>query len=117
MKTLPPPPVPQKLREMLKDYPQYLDELQGTLNRLVENPKQGVPVFDQAIWRLEAVLSSFISEARDELRAAESSGDPDLVRKAEEKETLMQHARSSNRGMSDLNELWAYIEAHKDMLS
>ncbi len=110
MKTLPPPPVPQKLREMLKDYPQYLDELQGALNRLVENPKQGVPVFDQAIWRLEAVLSSFISEARDELKVAESAGDPEIIRKAEEKVRLMLHASQLRR----LHELKDYFDENKE---
>ncbi|WP_226977819.1 hypothetical protein [Xanthomonas sp. LMG 12461] len=110
MKTLPPPPVPQKLREMLKDYPQYLDELQGALNRLVENPKQGVPVFDQAIWRLEAVLTSFISEARDELKVAESAGDPEIIRKAEEKVRLMLHASQLRR----LHELKDYFDENKE---
>ncbi|KAB7766953.1 hypothetical protein CEK68_08905 [Xanthomonas sp. LMG 12461] len=95
---------------MLKDYPQYLDELQGALNRLVENPKQGVPVFDQAIWRLEAVLTSFISEARDELKVAESAGDPEIIRKAEEKVRLMLHASQLRR----LHELKDYFDENKE---
>ncbi|WP_226977820.1 MULTISPECIES: hypothetical protein [Xanthomonas] len=117
MKTLPPPPVPQKLREMLKDYPQYLDELQRTLNDVVAKPLHGTPLFEQAIWSLEGALSSFISEARDELKVAQSSSDPEAIRKAEAKVSLMLHARFSNGGMSDLNEILAYFQAHKEILS
>jgi hypothetical protein len=36
MPSLPSPPVPQRLREMLKDYPEHVERLQEALNRLLE---------------------------------------------------------------------------------
>jgi hypothetical protein len=107
MNNLPHPPVPQKLREMLKDYPEYVDELQQALNRLIAAPMHGTPLFEQAIWVLEAALESFISEARDELKIAQANGAPDEVERAKAKELLMLHA-SGLRGLHDLH---AYIKA------
>ncbi|UKE76934.1 hypothetical protein [Xanthomonas graminis] len=91
MNNLPRPPVPQKLREMLKDYPQYLDELQRTLNELFAKPLHGTPLFEQAIWGLEAALESFVSDARDDLDKAKAIGALEAVRSAEEKLRLMRH--------------------------
>ncbi|MCD0251046.1 hypothetical protein JWH08_15265, partial [Xanthomonas campestris pv. campestris] len=44
------------------------------------------------------------------------SGATNAVKMAEEKERLTRHARSRNRGMSDLDQLWNYIETHKESL-
>lgn len=66
---------------------------------------------------LEDEISSFISEAREELEAAYADGDPDAIKTAEDKERATRHARSRNRGMSDLNEIWSYIEAHKEFFA
>ncbi|MFA0949373.1 hypothetical protein, partial [Xanthomonas fragariae] len=115
-KPIPPPSVPQKIREILKEYPDYIQRLQCALGRYAKNPDLLMP-FDAAIWILEAHLESFISEAREELRVAQTDGAPSAIIKAEEKERAMRHARSRNRGMSDLNELWHYIEAHKESLT
>ncbi|WP_369943007.1 hypothetical protein [Xanthomonas medicagonis] len=116
MNTLPLPPVPQKVRNILKEYPEKIQKLQDILSGYFKNPNPVMP-FDGAVWILEDALASFISEARYELKVAESSGDPEVIRRAEEKEKVMHYARSGNRGMSDLNELLEYIEAHKEMLS
>ncbi|ENZ93830.1 hypothetical protein [Xanthomonas fragariae] len=115
-KPIPPPPVPQKLREILKDYPELIERIQQQLNNVMQRPSKVPPIFEWAIWMLEDELSSFISEAREELRVAQTDGAPSAIIKAEEKERATRHARSRNRGMSDLNELWHYIEAHKESL-
>lgn len=111
--SLPPPPVPAKLREMLKDYPGHIERLQEVLIRSVYRSRQ-LPLmpFDDAISALEGRLETFIFEARHELRVAEMSGDALLIAKAKEKERLMEFSRSSNIGMADLDELWEYIKAN-----
>ncbi|PPV08960.1 hypothetical protein XBLMG947_0595 [Xanthomonas bromi] len=113
---LPPVPVPQKLREILNEYPEYIQRLQCALDRYARNPDSLMP-FDAAIWILEAHLDSFLSEAREELERAQASGDANAVKMAEEKERSTRHARSRNRGMSDLDQLWNYIETHKESLT
>lgn len=114
MPTLPPPPVPQQLREMLKDYPEHIDRLQQSLNRLVAKPRHGIGLFEQAIWVLEGDLESFMDEARAELVAAEAGGDDQAIVRAEAKERLMFRARSSNGGMRNLQELRLYFDTHRE---
>ena len=118
MSNLPPAPVPQKLREMLKDYPEHIADIQLSLNRLIEKPLHGIPPFEEAVWLLEDALSAFISEARAELQAAEASGDAQAIAGAKAKELLMFRARSGSAGggMLDLNELEAYFDVHEEAL-
>lgn len=111
MPTLPPPPVPQQLREMLKDYPEHIDRLQQSLNRLVVKPRHGIGLFEQAIWVLEGELESFMDEAEDELEAAEASGDVQAIQKAKETDFVMGCTRMNMGGMPDL---MAYFDAHKE---
>jgi len=111
MPTLPPPPVPQRLREILKDYPQHLQVLQNDLNQVIAKPFQGTPIFEQAIWALEDALGGFIDEARDELQAAEVSGDAEAIAKAEKKDFAVGYARMNMGGMSDLGD---YFDLHRD---
>jgi hypothetical protein len=70
---------------MLKDYPEHIQELQRSLNRVVAKPFLATPLFEQAIWALEGTLESFIDEARSELQAAEAAGDEEAIAKAAEK--------------------------------
>lgn len=109
---LPPPPVPAKLREMLKDHPRHIEELQKALNS-VNGRMKSVPPFEAAVWALEDCLSGFISEARAELAAAEASADPQVIGRATEKERLMRFARSSNIGMANLDDLWEHLQANE----
>lgn len=108
------PPVPQRLREMLKEYPGHIDRLQEALNTLIEKPSRGTPPFEVAIWVLESRLSTFITEARNRVKAAETSGDAEAIAHARQEEALMSKARSVNGGMSDLGDLWAYFEHAKE---
>jgi hypothetical protein len=106
---LPPPPVPQRLREMLKDYPEHIQTLQEDLIAVAQK-RSPTPPFERAVWMLEDALSSFISEARAELHAAEASGDAAAIERAKAKELLMLHARS----LHGLHDLFDYFQANKE---
>jgi hypothetical protein len=117
---LPQPPIPQRLREMLKDYPGHLERLQEVLNTVLDGnmPARGSTnhVFEQVIWALEGRLETFIREATSELKNEEASGDAEAIAHAEAKERLMFRACSSNGGLRNLSELSAYIKQHQDVL-
>ncbi|WP_122100668.1 hypothetical protein [Solilutibacter pythonis] len=106
----PPPPVPRQLREMLKDYPEHVERLQQTLNRIIEKPMRGTPPFERAIWLLEGCLETFVSEVRDELEAAEESGDVEVIARAKSKELLMGRAR--HQGIYALDDLSNYFHTY-----
>lgn len=76
------------LREMLKDYPEHIERLQEALNSVVERPMKGTPPPEVAIWELEGTLETFVSEAREELRAGEESGKPRSDRRGEKEGAL-----------------------------
>ncbi len=117
---LPLPPIPQRLRDMLKDYPGHLTRLQEVLNFVLDGPRPARGstnhVFEQVIWALEGRLETFIHEAKDELEAAQASGEAEAIAKAEAKEDLMFKARSSGGGMNNLEDVWGYLETHKEDL-
>jgi hypothetical protein len=116
---LPPPPIPQRLREMLQDYPGHLARLQEELNYALDGPRPARGstnyVFELIIWALEGQLGAFTHEAQDELEAAQVSGDAEAIGRAKAKEDLMFDACSSNGGMRGLHVLWDYFEEHKEM--
>lgn len=114
MTALSPPPVPQKLKEMLQNYPEHIERLQEVLNGVVFDGRVLLMPFDQAIWALEGRLETFIREAKTELKSAQNSGDAEAIAQAEAKESLMFRARSGNGGMKDLHDLWGYFEKNKD---
>lgn len=113
---LPAPPIPQCLRELLKDYPGHLARIQEVLNRVVLDHAKSVPLFEQAIWALESRTSAFIREAATELEAAQASGDAGLIALAEAKASLMRRARSPNAGLKGMHELWDFFQLHKELL-
>lgn len=116
------PPIPQRLREMLKDYPGHLERLQEVLNTVVEGPMKakGSPdyTFERATWRLEGRLETFIHEAQDELEAAQASSDAEAIARAKEKLSLMRRSCSSSGGMKlfYMNDLSQYLETNKEAL-
>lgn len=112
MTRLAPPPVPAKLREMLKDYPEHIERLQEVLNKVVEKPSAATPPFEVAIWMLEGALEEFTSKARDELEAAEANGDSAVIARAEDKRLLMGQAR--HQGIYAVDDLWNYFQANKE---
>jgi hypothetical protein len=113
MPSLPPPPVPQRLREMLTEYPEHIERLQEALNTVIEKPSKVTPPFEVAIWVLESRLGAFIAEAREQLKAAEVSGDAVAIAKADEKERLMSRASWKHVWLSD-DSLWDYFQNKKD---
>lgn len=96
----PAPPVPQKLRELLKDYPEYIAQLQELLNEFAI-PKPRLQPFDEAIWLLQDGLASLLFKARDELTAAEASGDASAIEKARQKKTVMSQAQVKVQWIGD----------------
>lgn len=108
----PSPPVPANLREMLKDYPEHIEQLQKALDSVKDRRIQSIPPFEAAVWLLEDCLTSFVAEARAELATAEASGDPKAIAQSQRKEMLMSFARSSNIGMATLSDLRKYFELH-----
>lgn len=113
---LPRPPVPQRLCELLKDYPGHLARIQEVLNKVVEKPLKLTPLFEQAIWALEDQTTVFIREAQAELEVAQEVGDADAIARAEVKEELMFSVRSVNDGLGDLRVIRDYLLAHKDRI-
>jgi hypothetical protein len=107
-----PPPVPAKLLELLKDYPDHIEQLQRALISVSDGRQSYAPPFEAAVWLLEDCISAYKSEARAEIDAAVESGDPQAIERAKEKERLMSFARSSNIGLANLSELRAYFEAN-----
>ena len=102
------PPVPAGLQEMLKDYPEYIEQLQDGLNRLMENPRSYPPLFEQAIWRIEDVLDRLINESREELEKARSFGDINAIKDAQEKENLILEASWKHVWIGD-DLLWNFF--------
>jgi hypothetical protein len=94
---------------LLKEDPERIEQLQEDLWRYAEKPSPLMP-FDGAIWVLEAGLENFIAEAHEDLKVAEASGNAVAASEARRKEDRMFLARSSNGGMSDLDDLRAYFE-------
>lgn len=92
---------------MLKDYPELIERLQERLNDLMAKPGRGVGLFDQAIWALEGRMDSFHSEAQEEIKAAEASGDANAIESAKKKRSAIGTA-SMNTGTMD--DLWEYCE-------
>ena len=108
---LPAPPVPNGLRDRLRDYPSHIQKIQSELIDVVVNPLKGTPLFEQAIWALEGCLEEFIQQARDELAAAIESGDAATIEHATQKELLMLHSRSA--GAWKMKGLMEYFDGMK----
>jgi hypothetical protein len=108
---LPQPPVPQRLLELLKDYPDHLARIQGALNDVVLNHAQSIPLFEQAVWALEGQTAVFIREAQAALEAAQESGDAEVIARAEVMASLMRRTRSPNAGLKGMHEIWGYLDA------
>lgn len=102
------PPVPQGLREMLKQYPELIERLQRELNYLVEKPSPVTPPFERAIWILEDTLDSFVSDAREDFNAAEASGDAEAIAFAKAKRFAVGSARAD---LGDISDLRAYFNS------
>jgi ABC-type nitrate/sulfonate/bicarbonate transport system substrate-binding protein len=110
---LPPPPVPQKLREMFADYPELIQRLQEALDYYVEKALEHKP-YDGAIQALLNILTELGSEARVELKAAKASGDATSIVRADKKNILIFEAGYIVFEKVDLVDLWDYFQMKKD---
>jgi len=60
---IPPPRVPEKLRELLADYPAYVGVLQQAIDKAVAEPSPSAPRMELIVWGLEDCLDGFIFSA------------------------------------------------------
>lgn len=97
---------------MLKEHPEHLQILQDDLISAA-NKKSPTPAFERAVWALEDAMSSFVSEARKALRAAQETGDDEAIAKADAKERLMSRASWKHVWLND-EALWEYFQKDKD---
>lgn len=111
--SIPPPTVPQSLRELLKDYPEHIQTLQDDLSHIAQKTRLGIPPFEQAVWMLEDALSEFVVQARAELEAAEASGDTDAIEQSKAKTLLMARASSKLQWISDEG-LRSYFQPNRE---
>lgn len=103
MPQLPPPPVPQGLRSMLRDYPEHIERLQEALNAYSLKPFKLMP-FDGAIWALEGRLERFCLEADAELETAKANNDPERITLAKAKQFAFSRARGNMGLLTDLQD-------------
>ena len=113
---LPPIPIPPRLPELLKDYPELVDEIRQRLASYLKRPMYSQPL-DGALWALEGKLDTFISRAQEEVDRAEASGDAEAIARAKAKVSLMFSAYSKNDGLKDINNICDYFEEHEDAFS
>ena len=107
--SIPQPPVPQFLRETLKDYPELSQEIQDVLTKVVMDGPASIPPFEWAIWRLEDTLSALYSDAYEALKEAEQTGDSQAIYRAKIKyDALVVAGRPRS-----LPELRDYFETYK----
>lgn len=107
MHSLSPPPVPQKLKNLLGSYPEHIERLQEALNAVVNQPSKITPPFELAVSALEDLLSKMVDEARAEQGAFERSGQVLPAQQAGKKLADLSYARFNMGGLPDL---YAYFE-------
>ena len=112
---LPPPPIPQRLHEMLAEYPGHIKRLQQALDRFASTPSGSVGPIEHAIWTIEGRLESFFLEARRELEDVKAIGDAEEIAIAERKMDVMSGAMHKIVWIGD-KALWSYIDQYKDVL-
>ena len=110
---LPPIPIPPRLLDLLKEYPELIQDIRNTLDIYMKKPNILQPL-DGALWLLEDTLSAFISRARDEVDRAEASGDAEAIVKAKAKVSIMFSAFSKNDGLRDIGGICDYFEEHEE---
>lgn len=107
------PPVPKVLQDALKDYPELIADLQETLTgtglTLFMSKTLRYDQFEIAIALLEVCLETYWSDAAEEVKAAEATGDVALIAKAKEKEMLMINCRTDSLGRG-VGELKAFFD-------
>lgn len=92
------PPVPKVLQEALQDYPELIAELEAGLKTVGRAPgmskAQRTDQLEAAIVVLESLLGLFTTQAAEERRQANATGDSSAVARAKAKDLLMFDCRS-----------------------
>jgi hypothetical protein len=105
------PPVPQALKEALKDHPELIAELAEGLKMVGRAPgmskAQLTEQLEAAVWALEGDLDDFFARAAAAAKSAEATGDVALIEKAKAKRLLMFSSR--NRVSDAMAELEAFF--------
>ncbi|MFK3648329.1 hypothetical protein ACI2IY_07790 [Lysobacter enzymogenes] len=112
---LPPLPVPEVLREMLKEYPDHIERLRETLDYFVKTSSPGVDPFDRVVWLLEDRLGTFIVQATANLERAQTSGNEEEISAAKQELLLMSRVSRKNVWIGD-ETMWEYVQKHGDAL-
>lgn len=107
----PQPPIPQRILQLLQDYPSLIKRLQESLDEVVTKPIKTTPPFEVAMWALEDTLGGFLTEARKELAIAKGQGDHEKERLAEKKIDLLFSSKSQSDGLLRVSELESYFSS------
>ena len=105
----PPPPVPRTVRELLKDYPELIEELQDGLTKSHYGPL-GALSFDSAIWLLEGTFDAIWGDADKEAEQATAQRDSEAAEQAKRKRVTISKARRSIHADDDL---WNYFKTYE----
>ncbi len=105
------PPVPSRLREMLKDYPELIEKIQEVLNKVAANGLD--PRFDWAVTRLKDTMEAFYIDAASALREVEKLGDTEAIALARKKEFTIGRTRSEEPWFMD-DEFYSYWQNIQD---
>ncbi|MDR6887701.1 MULTISPECIES: hypothetical protein [Variovorax] len=98
----PPPPVPRTVRELLKDYPELIEELQEALTSLHYGPR-GPMDFERAVWLLKDMLGGDMGDAYSEEDRARARGDMEAARLTNKKAKALAMAVHAVYGDGDLS--------------
>ncbi len=109
---LPPIPIPTRVRELLRDYPDLIVRLEKRLARALERPTH--PPIEGAIWAFEDTLEGFVGDAQQDRRRAEEAGDEHALAQANAKFDAAARAGTRNDGLRDLREVEDYFEHHRE---
>ncbi|MDM0086971.1 MULTISPECIES: hypothetical protein [unclassified Variovorax] len=105
----PPPPVPRTVRELLKVYPELIEELQEALTSLHYGPR-GPMDFERAVWLLKDMLEADWVDARDEGNQAKARDQLDAIQRAETKKIAVNEAMRTIHAGDDL---WDYFKTYE----
>lgn len=109
---LPPIPIPPRLLDLLREYPDSIKEIRDRLDRYLKDP-DGLQPLDHAIWALEDKLDTLISKAQSEVERAKTSGDAEALANAKAKVSVMFSAYSKNDGLRDLGSIVDYFSKYE----
>lgn len=110
---LPPIPIPARVRELLRDYPDLLARLEERLVIAREHPTH--PPIEGVIWAFEDTLEGFAIDAQGDRRRAEEADDEQAMARADAKFSAAVKAGLKHIGLRDLREVEEYFENYKEI--